>query len=131
MQTHKQTLDRSDRILWVAGNMHASKTSHYFSLHGPPLEHVDTSAMWLDEQYGLESIFTLPFSGFSNYQHHGKMALSEFKIQSPLFTTLNTFEGLQATASLHPLSEVFQKSYDWIYGLRQAKPSRYEHNNTL
>lgn len=67
MQARRDALDRSDRILWIAGNMHAAKFPFYFPLDSEPCPHIETAAMWLNERYGAESIFTLPFAGQYNY----------------------------------------------------------------
>jgi hypothetical protein len=122
----KPALDKADKILWICGNMHASKTPNYFSLDEEPTAHNSTSAMWLDSQYGLESIFSLPFSGQYMYQQNGKLEINNFSLKCSLFEGLGKFPftGICASSSLPQLNDVFLKSYDWIYGISKTSPSQ-------
>lgn len=126
LQMYQSILDESDKIIWISGNMHASKTAYYFPLKTECCPHVSTVAMWLNQKYGLESIFTLPFSGAFNYQSGQKMVVSEFKIQSSALNdlALSPFDGFKSTEVFPNLSKKFKDSYDWIYGLQEATPSR-------
>src|SRR5690606_24318286 len=102
----------SDKILWISGNAHAAKTANYFPLSDEPCEHIPTVAMWLDRHYGLESVYTLPFSGTFQYQRDGKLNLNPFVVGSSVFSSLisKPFTGLQSSGTL-PLSSIFSRSY--------------------
>lgn len=125
MQDHGHVLHGSDKIIWIAGNMHASKTARYFPLNGGSSSHIPTAAMWLDEQYGLESVFTLPFSGALNYQSGGRLIRSEIEVTSPEFSGLMAapFDGFRPSVHFQNLSADFKNSYDWIFGIKRASPS--------
>lgn len=126
MQSHKNELDKSDKIIWIAGNMHASKTAMYFPRIGKPTRHISTAAMWLNETYGLESIFALPFAGKINYQAKGR--LSEEILKNPTAITDgwidSPFQGYRASQSISNAPQNFKDSFDWIYGINPANASK-------
>ena len=75
-------LTASDHVLWFAGNMHTSKTSHYFSLREKPEEHISTSGMYLSKLYESVSIFCYPISGSFSYQSMGAIQTNIFNHHS-------------------------------------------------
>lgn len=123
MQTHERTLSASQKIMWIAGNMHASKTAHYFPLDEVSVSHILTSSMWLHERFGLESIYTLAFSGQARYQSEAGLALHPLSPSSLEFQHLTAFQGFRPTHSLPGLSPEFRNSYDWILGIPDAQPA--------
>ncbi len=121
LREHQPCLDRSDKVLWIAGNMHASKTSNYFPLNGSASNHIPTAAMWLDETYGLESIYTLPFSGAYSYQQQGNLKINEFESTD---WAGESFDGFRPAKAISKLSNDFKMSYDWVYGIKNAIAAR-------
>ncbi len=122
MREYQSLLHHTDKIIWFCGNMHASKTANYFPLDDKSSLHIRTSSMWLDSEFDLESVFTLPFSGDSTYQKNGRLAQSHFAPQSSIFETLThkPFDGLRSTSSLEIPSPEFIESYDWVFGIKKA-----------
>lgn len=117
----KNSLDSSDKIVWIAGNMHCSKTDFYFPIQGSPVRHIETVSYWLDSQYGCTSMYSLPFEGENTYQMQGK--LDSKRIQTPLWAKDATvFDGIKKSAGIINHSE-FSKAYDWVFGVKECIPS--------
>lgn len=123
LKENKGLLDKTDRILLIAGNMHTSKTPYYFSRDNKAEKHIATSAMWLNEKYTCLSIFSLPILGESNYQKKGKLTITKFNNpQSDIFRNLN-FEKNIIKSSETTIDSKFKSSYDWIILLKDCTPS--------
>lgn len=125
----KGELDSSDKVVWIAGNMHCSKTDSYFPIQGKPEPHIKSVGSWLNSEYGCTSIFSLPFGGKYTYQFQEKLVSKN--IQSPQWTDrLHSFEGLKKSLSITSHFE-FSEAYDWIIGIKECEPSKMVSNSAF
>lgn len=118
-------LDAADRVMFAAGNMHVSRTDHYFPLREAPCRHIHTAAGWLDSRYGCESVYTLPFSGYNCYQSRDGLKKKAQHPSSPVFRSLvaHPFDGFRQVVGAGIVDTAFLKSYDWLFGIKACRPS--------
>ncbi len=124
-KSHSAVLKASDKVMFVAGNMHASKTCYYFPLREKQFRHIPTVTGWLSGEYGCESVFTLPFSGHNRYQGSGGLKKAPISIKSPLLMKIAAvpFNGLVATKNSGVKTASFLASYDWTFGIKSCTPA--------
>ncbi|OGR66411.1 MAG: hypothetical protein A2X31_02015 [Elusimicrobia bacterium GWB2_63_22] len=124
-EQNRGLLEKSDRVLFAAGNMHASKTRYYFPLGEKQYRHIPTVTGWLNARYGCESVFTLPFSGHTRYQGPVGLKKNPVALGSPPLKKIaaSPFNGFAATKHSGVRTASFLASYDWLFGIKKCTPS--------
>jgi len=122
-------LRAADRVLLIAGRMHASKSDHYIARNNPPVRHIRTVTNWLSEHEAVIALFYYPVGGACcSHDDDGRLHVRDLKPPQNILATLEVppHKALVPTSALpdHPEKPLWITGFDFILIDPTCRPDR-------